>query len=561
MIHRIRRSNYELWKPIWEKIVQPHNNCYIASTSRPTGTGGEDSPAGVVVPANKWAKVYTGMTPDRDGTTVVNDIVATLTNNEAQIVVFDELASANKDFLRDIAVTLRQNYPQFNGRWGTYVVFGSNVSYGNFRSVLTEFLKANAPIFPEFYINYIDYCTIDRSDYNRRDAWLKAQFEGNSSLSRFKFLDELRTDLGSSSPIAPIIAVTDTYNDGATPFKMIDRVMWGFINSSLGSKYGYLNGSGNPGGIGTWKWDQDGMNPENTGRGDEFVDSWISYCKSRNKNPRSGTGFPVCAAGTGSGIPSTNTLPSVSGADKEFVTNVRAKPLLDNPENKIEKNAGRAQLYRSGYKPTVGTIEKNPAKDTNSVIDLYITEINYGYAIEGQDHVSKYYSRFYPTSAVLRDVAVTGLVRDEREYEDLAYWIRNVQSDIARGYISHMGLRVPATGIDIWGHIPNFTVSIGGYGNPVPVAIPFQFNMVIIKDNTDPKSKLSNDVGTVVAGFYNDNPYWKEKNSTFAKDWYVGEALARINEVGKTTAKVGTAIKKSTQTFAITSQLLQDWLD
>ena len=557
MIHRIRRSNYELWKPIWEQIVQPNNNCYIASTSRPTGTGGDDSPSGVVVPANKWCRVMTGIVPDRDATSIVNDVVATLTNNDAQLVVFDELASANKDMLRDIAVTLRQNYPQLNGRWGTYIVFGSNVSYSNFRSTIVEFLKANAPLFPEFYINYIDYCSVDRSDYNKRDTWLKAQLEGSSSLSRFKWLDELRTSLGSSSSISPVIAVTDTYNDGATPFKMIDRVMWGFINSAVGVKYGYLNSSGNLGGISSWKWDQDGMNPENSGRGQEFAESWISYCKNRNKNPRSGTGFPTCAAGTGGGIPNRSDLPAVSGANKEFVTNVRSKPLLDNPENKIERDAGRAQLYRSQYKATVGTIEKNPVQDTTSIIDLYVTEVNYGYAIEGEEHTSKYYSRFYPTSAVLRDVTVNGIARDEREYEDLAFWIRNVQSDIARGYISHMGLRVPATGIDIWGHIPMFNVSIGGYGNPVPVGIQYQFRMVIIKDKTDPKSVLSSNVGTVVAGFYNDNPYWKEKEASFAKDWYVGQALAKIKD-----ANISGKTKKTAQNISVsvTAAALDEWM-
>lgn len=529
MIHRVVRGDYDLWEPIWKQIVEPNANCYIASNNRPTGTGGEDSP--VEVPADKWAKVYTGINNSTNVDSLVNDVVSTLEANEAAITVFDELQSGNRDAMREIVERLK-NYPNLNGRYGVYIVNGQSINYSYFKPVLAILMQTNGIIFPEIYFNYIDYCSASTS-YKGRDDWMLNQINGKGSLNRFQYLTQLRNQIGSSSHIAPVIAVTDAFNDGATPFKMVDRAMWAFVNSEFGRPYSLLGLSHNPGAIGSWKWDTTG-GTDILGRATEFVKSWNHYCRDKQKTPRKGTGYPVCEARANAlGIRNTAFPPATSGADREFVTTVRSKPRLDRTIDKLEKRAGRAQMYRSTYKPTVGTIEKTPQKEDASVVDLYIHEINYGYAVEGEDHVSKYYSRFYPTSAVLRDVSVNGIARDEREYEDLTYWVRNVQSDIARGYVSYMGLRVPATGVNIWGYIPEFNVNIGGYGNPIPVGIQYQFQMVVIKDLTDPESKLANNVGSAIVGFYNESPYWKAQIADFSKDWYVNQALAQLKDTGK----------------------------
>lgn len=548
MIHRIVRSDYNLWQPIWEQIVKPNPGCFIASNNRPTGTGSPDSPSGVVVQPEKWAKVY-GLTNVDDSTkiTIANDAVTSLTNNDCAVVVFDELSNSTLAFATDISEFMRTQHPELKGRWGFYLVSGSNVSYAGLRSCLTSLINASAFICPELYMDYTTYCSI-APQYTDKDKWLESQINGNSSLARLNWLHDLQVSMNKFTQISPVVGVTDKFNSGLTPSKMIDRTMWGILNSTHGSRYGVYMGDGNAGGIGSWKWDATALT--DTNRANDFVISWNNYSRDRKKTSPSGMGYPVCG-GASTSIKASD-YPPAPAAGREFATLPREKPLLDNPANKIEKGAGRAQLYRTRYKQSIGTVETKPTTDNTSIIDLYLTEVTYGYGVEGQEYTSKYYIRFYPTSAYLRNIKVTGICRDEREYEDLSFWIRSVQSDIARAYISFMGLRVPSTGVDVLGFIPKFSTSLGGYGNPVPVGIPYQFEITVIKDNTDPDNILSDNIGRVAQGFYDKSAYWKSQGS-FGNDWYVKEAMAQIQDVGKASTKTGKTIKTSVSSAVLDS--------
>ena len=167
--------------------------------------------------------------------------------------------------------------------------------------------------------------------------------------------------------------------------------------------------------------------------------------------------------------------------------------------NAVEATKGKAVLYRARANSTpypsqapdvVTQPGVKPLNATNLFQELYITVAEYGYQTEGTDAYAKYYKRYYPISSSLRTITITGIARDEREYEDLAYWIRVAQSDMATGYLSYVGLLVPEAGINAWGFIPSFDIKIGAQPgeapNPIPVGITYQFQFLITTDNTDP---------------------------------------------------------------------------
>lgn len=156
----------------------------------------------------------------------------------------------------------------------------------------------------------------------------------------------------------------------------------------------------------------------------------------------------------------------------------------------IETTKGTAVLYRSQDK-TVNNfnIGYNPQNSTIANINLYVTAASYGYEVQGSEAFAKYYQRFYPISSVIRKATIQGIARNEYEYEDLAFWIRDGQYKLAQGTLDFMGLYIPASGINAFGFIPNFHVKIGSEPgenpNPIPFAIQYQFDFIITEDATD----------------------------------------------------------------------------
>jgi len=150
-------------------------------------------------------------------------------------------------------------------------------------------------------------------------------------------------------------------------------------------------------------------------------------------------------------------------------------------------------------------------------INLYVLSAEYGYEIQSSDAYSKFYYRSYPISSVIRKATIQGIARNEYEYEDLAYWIRVCQYQLARGDISYMGLYIPATGINGYGFIPKFSFALGDTNgtnpNPIPIGIVYEFEFIITEDATD-----SNNTGDIMQVSYSNNvrpvekQYWISGN-------------------------------------------------
>ena len=206
----------------------------------------------------------------------------------------------------------------------------------------------------------------------------------------------------------------------------------------------------------------------------------------------------------------------------------------------VETTTAKAILYKSVDKPVnnfnVATQFQNASRTQNPgsfsgqaslFTNLYIISASYGYEIQGSEAFSKFYQRYYPISSVIRKATIQGIARNEYEYEDLAYWIRTAQYELAKGSLDFMGLYIPATGINAYGFIPKFVVSLGDTEgrnpNPVPVAIPYEFDFIITEDATDPIT--NGKFGTTMqqsASYpvYNTlNQYWISGNTMGPATW------------------------------------------
>ena len=172
----------------------------------------------------------------------------------------------------------------------------------------------------------------------------------------------------------------------------------------------------------------------------------------------------------------------------------------------IETTKETSILYRSSSKTafsfnssqttSLTSLNANPSLYMN----LYVISTNYGYEVQGSDTYAKYYQRFYPISSVIRKATIQGIARNEYEYEDLAWWIRLAQTDLVKGNLDSIGLYIPASGINAFGFIPTFSLKLGAAAgedmNPIPFAINYQFDFVILQDATDPQRNNFGDVMT-----------------------------------------------------------------
>lgn len=553
MVHRVRRNDYQLWKPIWEEIVSdPNNYSYIASTYRPgSGDVGENTDARdangnvINVPASRWAKVITSGIPKEItnqnynlGVAMTETIWQSFQSESPGMIVFDELTSKNVEFFAGLGDTVR-NDPRFNGmrdRIGVYIV---SADWDKYRSAIDALLSANITLLPEYYIQYVNYCTTS-STQSKRDDYLHTFID---SPKRTGFLTNLKVSLNSSSKIVPIIAVTDNFVNGDEPYKMIDRMFWAWANSPQYNSLITVKPDIGHGGMGSWKWDSEGGQFEdNVGRAEQFVKSWVHYCKNKKKTVRSGAGIPKCSPGMGGAIVEFGALTPPGGTNWR---NTRSKARLDDNRNKIEKASGRARLARSKTAIVNGKLDLNrttPQVDGASYFDLYITEVNYGYSVQGEWHTAKYYTRFYPKSFSYENIRVKGIAIDERDYDDLLNWIRQVQVDIARGATAYMYLQIPATNLQIWGFIPTMPGKVG-VDSPIPVGIEYNFDFVVIRDISDKFSQLT--VPSHQGQFFDRDPYWIAQYESFKKDFFVTEIMSQLKEVSKDSAKASKKIKAS----------------
>src|SRR5262245_9015696 len=139
---------------------QGPNGPLITSQNHPDG-----------LPFDKWAKNI-GIKTLKTAQARTNLALQALQAPEGErprIIMIDELASSHQPsasspkipsvpMMRDFARTMRQQHPEFRGRWGCYVANGPHIDYSKFAPAIDELLKADAHIAVELYPRFKDYC-------------------------------------------------------------------------------------------------------------------------------------------------------------------------------------------------------------------------------------------------------------------------------------------------------------------------------------------------------------------------------------------------------------------
>lgn len=199
-----------------------------------------------------------------------------------QVVMIDELRTDTEDIVYEASEYMRTVYPQWNGRWGVYLVNGESVSYANLNPAIDSLLEANAHIVPEIYPYQSTYCASGSTDATR-DAWLAEFIDGSSSMARLNWLLARRTYKGSSSHISLMFGVIDAYMDGTYAAWFLDRMFYVTVSQTDNP---WIIGAAN-GGPGAYKWDDPSMS--NTSRDLAFYESYEHYVTNGLTSSRQGS--------------------------------------------------------------------------------------------------------------------------------------------------------------------------------------------------------------------------------------------------------------------------------
>jgi hypothetical protein len=190
--------------------------------------------------------------------------------NRAKIMI-DEVRGDSYPMVADCARWLRLNRPDLAGRWGAYLVNGTNVGYPGLQPAIDELLDARAMIACEMYAKQSDYNAAGDTK-GERDTWLGDFYRGSRGefpQGRLHWLVERRKSRSSDSHISALLGVIDKF---VTDYVFMDRCFYVFVNRS-----GYRGlALASNGGLGSYKWDRDGMS--STSRDVRFATSWDWYC-------------------------------------------------------------------------------------------------------------------------------------------------------------------------------------------------------------------------------------------------------------------------------------------
>lgn len=118
--------------------------------------------------------------------------------------------------------------------------------------------------------------------------------------------------------------------------------------------------------------------------------------------------------------------------------------------------------------------------------DIWVTEVNYGYGIDGTIAASHFYNKFYPQYFRKDPIRVNGICRHEAEYNALATFIRKQQVNASVDENNLLELEIPGAGIRVIGVIPNFVGGIVSDNTGIPIAPDFQFEFIVFRDLNDP---------------------------------------------------------------------------
>lgn len=184
-------------------------------------------------------------------------------------------------------------------------------------------------------------------------------------------------------------------------------------------------------------------------------------------------------------------------------------------------------LAAKGFYEAENIISGDGNPSIYSRFDLWVTEVNYGFAAANQMAVSKYYTRAYSRSLKLTPISVQGICYNENEYDDLADFIREGQVAISQEPKNTFRLYIPAAKIDCIGVIESFQAGFNPNNQGVPTAPRFQFDFVIFKDLNDNVQSIGTTAKTLIYNF-NEDPYWVRAFKDYKDDYIVGQLIDEI---------------------------------
>ena len=119
----------------------------------------------------------------------------------------------------DCARPMRDRYPQHAGRWGCYLVNGTNVGYPGLNPAIDALLDARAMIACELYAKQADYNAAGDTK-GERDIWLGDFFRGSRGAfrqGRLHWLVQRRKSRGSRLALSAPCSGSPTSSSATTP--------------------------------------------------------------------------------------------------------------------------------------------------------------------------------------------------------------------------------------------------------------------------------------------------------------------------------------------------------
>lgn len=200
-------------------------------------------------------------------------------------------------------------------------------------------------------------------------------------------------------------------------------------------------------------------------------------------------------------IENKNLIIKGAGTNQAFLKKVSGRKVAESGEILIKESPDFEN--RPSFNPVQGSDLEYTIPQQNEKFELWITEVNYGYGINGQFATSRLYNKFYPQYFTKNPIQVKGICKDEVEYNKLATFIRQQQVNVTIDYNNLFVLEIPAAAIRCFGVVDNFVAGVSSEDVGIPVAPEFNFNFIVFRDLNDPKDSILTESKASFSTLYN----------------------------------------------------------
>ena len=258
-----------------------------------------------VVGAGKWARrvsayywrdQYPG-NPGMAGSKLADNVAAILDNGAGlpipSMVMIDEIAPTTNQIIATCANILFGNRPQYNGRWGAFLISrNSGLGWDSMSGAIDQLLMGACPIAAEIYVEHSSYCNRPLAN---RDPWLRDQMigGGTAGTNGYAWLVNRRAAINAGSPTAPgsrlppVFGVTNSYCNGPQTYRFLSRMFYvwktqtsyaSFMRTGYPSNVTVANQSG----VGGYIWETGKTDPN---REAYFAESHQYYAEGSGTAP------------------------------------------------------------------------------------------------------------------------------------------------------------------------------------------------------------------------------------------------------------------------------------